>query len=80
MNGETSTSSKACDVHPPSLHSLGSEALGQDTGCCEVRQRRSVLAFRVMASAVSGLGAVAAVLEPMLTFTHYMYNLPQLCR
>lgn len=32
----------------------------------------------VIASAVSGLGAVA-VLEPMLTFTHYMYNLPQIC-
>lgn len=42
-------------------------------------KRRSVLAFQVLASAVWGLSAVA-VLEPMLIFTHYMYNLPQTCR
>lgn len=38
-----------------------------------------MLAFRVLASSVSGLRAVA-VLEPVLIFTHYIYNLPQICR
>lgn len=41
-------------------------------------ERCSTLALQVLASAVSGLRAVA-VLEPMLIFTHYMYNLPQIC-
>lgn len=48
----------------------------------EAGKRLSTLALQVRASerasAVSGLCA-AAVLEPVLTFTHYMYNLPQIC-
>lgn len=45
----------------------------------EARQEAcSTLVLQVLASAVSGLSAMP-VLESVLIFTHYMYNLPQIC-
>lgn len=70
---------KACDVYPPSLHSLVHKLWARKQAAVRWGRRCSTLAFPVLVSSVSGLRAVA-VLEPVLIFTHYIYNLPQICR
>lgn len=65
--------------HPsPSLYSLGTYlALGQEVGCCEAR-REAGHPDLWPSKPRSRSQCAVAVLEPVLIFTHYIYNLPQI--